>query len=458
MASGWDAARARYAEPLSRVDRAVDWTADRLAVLLYRAVEVRGQVPPPVGPELVLVNHGGGFSDPVVLIAAWPRLPRFVARDVIWQVPVARRLMEAIRAVPVHRRQDGGPGDNTGAFEDVAAALAAGQSVAIFPEGDSVDEPGLQRLRTGAARMALAGLAAGAGDLRAVPVGLHYRDKAGLRSAVLVHVGEPVAVADLVCELAPDACDDHALVRALTQRFEDAMRPVVPGYRSWDQARDLQDAAAVALREVGSSPVESPAYREVVALAEQLASAPDRAIDEVLAAVQAYRGQLARIGLTDAEVGAGASLVPQLRRRVRGLAVALPVAALGLPANLGPFLVTAAAGRVPMAPATMATVKPLAATLAFPAGWGWWAWRARDAGLVPVLARLVLGPVALAAGFVVADRAEVTARVVLAWARRDAPPAEVLAGARRQVVLAVEQAAASLSRRPEGRDRGYRRT
>jgi 1-acyl-sn-glycerol-3-phosphate acyltransferase len=438
--AAWQAARARFDRPLTRVDTTVDRLADRLAVLLYRDVEVRGEVPPPAGAELVLINHGGGFSDPVVLIAAWPRLPRFVARDVIWRVPVAGALMRTIRAVPVHRRQDTGSGDNTGAFLDVAAALVAGQSVAIFPEGDSIDEPVLHPLRTGAARMALAGLAAGADELRAVPVGLHYRDKRGLRSAVLVHVGEPLRVADVVAGLQPQVADEHALVRALTSAFEAAMRPVVPGYRNWDLARDLQDAAAVRLRLVGGNPLEGPPFAEVVALARRLAAAPDAEVDEVLAAVAAYRAKLAVIGLTDAEVAAGSSLVPRLRRRAMELGVALPVAAAGLPGNLGPYLLTAAVGRVPMAPATAATVKPLAATLAFPTAWAWWAWRGRPAGPLVVAGRLLLAPAALAAGFLVADRAELTARVLLAWARRDAPPADVLREARRRVVRAVDDA------------------
>ncbi len=439
--SEWESARARYAQPSTRVDRAVDGLADRLALLLYRAVEVRGDVPGPTGAELVLVNHGGGFSDPLVLIAAWPRLPRFVARDVLWQVPVARGLMRAIRAVPVHRREDRGTGDNTGAFVSVAAALAAGQSVAIFPEGDSVDEPRLHPLRTGAARMALAGLAAGA-DVRVVPVGVHYRDKTGLRSSVLVQVGTPVRVATLVERLGASSADDRTQVRALTEAFETAMRPLVPGYRSWDLARDLQDAAAVALRPIGANPLDGPAFRSVVELADAIAAAGPHQADEVAAALDAYRRELALVGLTDAEVAASGSLLPALRRRLVELALALPLAAVGLPGNAVGYAATTAAGRLPVAPATMATVKPLAATLLFPAGWAWWAARSRHRGPASVLARLLLAPAGLAAGVLVAERVELAARVITAWARRDTMPAENLPALRRRLVAAVEASGA----------------
>jgi glycerol-3-phosphate O-acyltransferase / dihydroxyacetone phosphate acyltransferase len=436
----WVRARARYARPTSRVDRLVDRLADRLAEALYRNVEVRGDVPPVTGSELVLVNHGGGFSDPVVLIAAWPRLPRFVARDVIWAVPVAGRLMRAIRAVPVHRRQDGGPQDNTAAFLDVAAALAGGQSVAIFPEGDSIDEPGLHPLRTGAARMALAGLAAGARDLRVVPVGLHYRDKAGLRSSVLVQVAEPIRVADTVEQLRGRVSDDRELVRALTDEFAYRMRPVVPGYRTWDLARDLEDAADVALRAVGSNPLENPPYRDVVDVASRIAAGSADRCDEVAAAIRVYRDQLALIGLTDSEVAAGGTLVPRLRRRLGELAVALPFAVAGLPANVAGYAATTAVGRVPAAPATMATLKPLTATLAFPAGWVWWALRGRSSGVGAVAVRAFLAPAAVGAGVVAAERLGLATRVLVAWGRRHAAPVDALVHARRAVVAAVDAA------------------
>ena len=434
----WQRAKARYAEPSTRVDRTVDRLADRLGAALYRDVEVRGELPPRTGAELILVNHGGGFSDPVVLVAAWPRLPRFVARDVIWQVPGVRRLMDGIRAVPVHRRADGGPQDNTAAFMDVAAALAGGQSVAIFPEGESVDEPGLHQLRTGAARMALAGLAAGADDLRVVPVGLHYRDRMGLRSSVLVDVGEAVEVADLVARLRSTSADERVLVRALTEEFAQRMRPVVPGYRSWDLARDLQDAAAVALRPVSSSPLERPPYADVVDVASRLAAGPADRCDAVVAAIQNYRRELAIVGLTDSDVAAGTTLVPQLRRRVLELVAALPIAVAGVPANALGYVATAVVGQVPAAPATMATLKPLTSTLAFPAGWAWWTLRGHRGGAGAVLARAVLGPAGVAAGFVVAERVGLLGRVLVAWGRRRAAPADELARARRRVVATVD--------------------
>jgi hypothetical protein len=286
--------------------------------------------------------------------------------------------------------------------------------------------------------MALAGLAAGADDLRVVPVGLHYRDRMGLRSSVLVHVGKPVEAADLVARLRSTCSDDRAVVRALTEEFAARMRPVVPGYRSWDLARDLQDAAAVALRPIGSSPLERPPYADIVDVASRLAAGPPERCDAVLAAIHDYRRELALIGLTDPDVAASVTLVPQLRRRLLELVPALPVAAAGVPANALGYVATAVVGWVPVAPATMATLKPLTSTLAFPAGWASWTLRRRRRGPGVTLARAVLGPAGVAAGFVVAERVDLLGRVLVAWGHRRTTPADHLAQARRRVVAAVE--------------------
>ena len=83
------AAPAVASAPMTRTDRVIADSARILAAWLYRSMEVHRVEPQPEGPVLALVNHGGGFEDPVLTIAASRRMPRFVARDVIWRVPGA---------------------------------------------------------------------------------------------------------------------------------------------------------------------------------------------------------------------------------------------------------------------------------------------------------------------------------------------------------------------------------
>jgi 1-acyl-sn-glycerol-3-phosphate acyltransferase len=93
--------------------------------------------------------------------------------------------------VPVYRASDGGSTSrNTATFRICREMLARGGLVALFPEGISHDEPELQPLKTGAARIALSACADdGTDGVVFLPVGLAYDAKARFRSRALVRVG-----------------------------------------------------------------------------------------------------------------------------------------------------------------------------------------------------------------------------------------------------------------------------
>ncbi len=207
------------------------------------------------GPQLWCASHFGAFSDPIVLLHALERQPRFLAADGLFRVPVLRSLLRLVAAIPVRRTQDGGGAANTAMFAASHDALVAGDALVIFPEGVATEGAAVSPLRTGAARIALGARAAGAAGPQLVAVGIHYQNRAALRQRVFVDVGEPL---DLGTRLEASGRDpatasdaDHAAVRALTA-------------------------------ELGRRP------------------APDRAA--LVAAVEAYRAALDAVGLSDAEV------------------------------------------------------------------------------------------------------------------------------------------------------------
>lgn len=435
--------------PMTRTDRVVAVATRLLIGWLYRSVEVHRVEPQPEGPVLALVNHGGGFEDPVLTIAANRRMPRFVARDIIWRVPGAARVMRAVGAIPIHRRADSPTGgvDNHASFEAVTHALADGQLVAIFPEGDSIDAPAVHQLRTGAARMALAAHTAGVRGLRVQPIGLHYLDKGGLRSRAFIKVGPALEVDGLLTQLGgppSDTTSEHALVRALTAQFADELRSVSPQFRDWSQSRDLHAAAAIALRSADDARQTSgilASYGNAARLADLLQDAPDDHVAAVIRALHEYEDDLDAMGLTDADVAGGTALRGHLARRALQLALAVPAAAATLPANAPGLLVAALIGRLPIAPPTMATVKPMTAMVAFPAGWSWYALHGRQRGPGRVLTRYLAAQVGLAATLVVADRAGSLTRAGRAsLAARRYPAAQM--GTHRSAVLdAVTHAA-----------------
>ena len=114
------------------MNRVIEALVDVATQASFRSVEVRRAEPEPRGPVLVVANHGGGLGDILTVIAGSRRFPRFLARDIIWRFPIARQVMDAVRAIPVSRRQDhGSAADNTGMFDAAYAGLQEDDLLAI---------------------------------------------------------------------------------------------------------------------------------------------------------------------------------------------------------------------------------------------------------------------------------------------------------------------------------------
>ena len=88
---------------------------------------------PDEGPALIVCNHVS-YMDALILAGTIPRPVRFVMYYRIFNVPVMRWIFRTARAIPIAgARED--PALMQRAFEEIDAALAAGELVGIFPEG-----------------------------------------------------------------------------------------------------------------------------------------------------------------------------------------------------------------------------------------------------------------------------------------------------------------------------------
>jgi len=106
---------------------------------------------PEEGACVIVCNHVS-YVDAVVIAACVRRPIRFVMDHRVFAVPLLNFIFRTMRAIPIApARED--PALKESAFEEVAAALRAGEVVCIFPEGKITDtgelnpfRPGLQRI------------------------------------------------------------------------------------------------------------------------------------------------------------------------------------------------------------------------------------------------------------------------------------------------------------------------
>jgi 1-acyl-sn-glycerol-3-phosphate acyltransferase len=383
-----------------------------LARLVYRDIDVhRPESAITEGPVLAVSNHFGGLSDGVLLIDALPRMPRVIARDLIWKVPVAGQLATAIGMIPVHRAADGAGTSNDQAFASAYTALGHGDLVLIFPEGVTQDVPYMAEVHTGAARIALGARHSGVAGIRVLPIGLHYENKAGFRSRALVNVGEPIDVdawADARDGDVAEGADDRGAVTDLTALIDRRLRSAAPDFPDWPTANALETAAEVLLNDVDPAPAGGLQYGDRALLADRLNRLPEPQRGDLVAAGSAYEAAVARARTSDRKIVTTSSPAPRSWRWLGNallVLLLLPYALMGLLVAALPLLVVFIVSRLPIAPAVRATVVPAVALLVFLAEWALFSWQSlRDGGSEFGLAAVVLFPFLVAAMFYVLER------------------------------------------------------
>lgn len=128
--------------------RFITWV---LVNTLYR-VRVDGlEHIPEEGPALLVCNHVS-FMDPLLLMANLRRPARFVMYYKIFNIPVLRFVFRTAKAIPIAGQKED-PVVLLHAYDEVDAALAAGELVCIFPEGGLTRDGDIAPFRQGVARI-----------------------------------------------------------------------------------------------------------------------------------------------------------------------------------------------------------------------------------------------------------------------------------------------------------------
>lgn len=187
----------------------------------------------PIVGSIIIANHTS-LSDPAVVLAALRRLgtePIVLAAAGLWRIPLLGCVLTREGHIPVHRHDPRA----AQALQDAQAALTAGRSVLLYPEGGLPRRKGVREAQPRPFHPGLFRLAHAAGaqivplgqaGARALASGSPVEQVARLLTAPLrrprlhVHVGAPLC-------LRSEETQAHALAlthSALTQAWRTAAR------------------------------------------------------------------------------------------------------------------------------------------------------------------------------------------------------------------------------------------
>ncbi len=130
------------------VMRFISWL---MVSTLYRIRTEGVEKLPDEGPAVVVCNHVS-FTDALVLMGSIKRPVRFVMYHKIFKIPVLSWLFRTARCIPIAPAKED-PAMMQRAFDEIDAALAAGEVIGIFPEGALTQDGEIAPFRAGIERI-----------------------------------------------------------------------------------------------------------------------------------------------------------------------------------------------------------------------------------------------------------------------------------------------------------------
>ncbi|MGH7374202.1 MAG: 1-acyl-sn-glycerol-3-phosphate acyltransferase [Candidatus Rokuibacteriota bacterium] len=353
---------------------------------------VRSDLVPTGGPVLLCINHPNNLIDSLLVGGVLPRKVHYLATAALFRNPLVARFLSACGAIPVYRKQDDPDkmDKNADAFAACFRALEQGRLIGIYPEGTTHSESRVQRIKTGAARIALQYQASGRGvPLTLLPVGLNFEARKSFRGHVRVSFGEPIPVIPYATVYRDDPAKaveglttaiqwgmEAEVLHVARPERQDFVRALEEIYRG-DLIRELQEERGLGARQIDPLRLSRTIADAVAHFAER---DPER-VERLWVEMQRYRSMLAAHRVRDQAVRARAERAPgpsRLRRSWEA-SLGLPFFGYGLLVNGLPYLLPRwLAHRTARKETDYATTRLLASIVAFPLFWAleiwivWW--------------------------------------------------------------------------------------
>lgn len=204
-----------------------------LVSLLAKITVIDADKLPRRGAFVLAPNHYSEFDPLIVAIAVYRagRLPRFMAKDSLFRVPVLGSILRATGMIPVARASSAAAAKQT--LRQSHDLVEHGRGVIVYPEGTLTRDPDMWPMRgkSGAVRLALTG------DIPLIPMAqwgtqqIMGRYQKGLslwplRKRVRVVVGDPVDLSDL-----RGRAGDTAVLNIATERLMGAITALLEELR-----------------------------------------------------------------------------------------------------------------------------------------------------------------------------------------------------------------------------------
>lgn len=209
---------------LYRAGRIVARAAARI---YFKKLEIAGAAHVPVSrPVLLAANHPQSITDALVLALAAGRMVHYLGHGGLFHNPIRAWLLRNLGVVPIYRKHDveKAADKNAAMFAACEALLEQGGAIGIFPEGISTPARQLQKLKTGAARIALQTEARNGWSLGVtiVPTGLDFESRRRMRTRVLIRFGAALTAADYRAAYQTDPIETvYSLTETLQERLTD---------------------------------------------------------------------------------------------------------------------------------------------------------------------------------------------------------------------------------------------
>ncbi|EKB48877.1 lysophospholipid acyltransferase family protein [Cecembia lonarensis] len=162
--------------------------------LYFKKIRVFGKENLPKGKAVLIVaNHQNALIDPILIATHTQLKPHFLTRASAFKNPIAAKLLDFIRMIPIYRVRDGidNMGKNKETFEKSVKILSNKGSLLIFGEGNHDMHRSLRPLKKGFARIAFQTLDENPElELLILPIGINYSNHKKSGSNVGLYIGD----------------------------------------------------------------------------------------------------------------------------------------------------------------------------------------------------------------------------------------------------------------------------